>query len=378
MWQVDRFIHRKWSGISIFSQVLLLYLHVCIDAEFSFPDFNKTVGLVFNGDASTSDCGLNNTYPNIDNKQGSHNIHNDAILTGESNGLYFTQTTKTHEKNSETCKIKSTEAEFGHRNKFKAAIVTGCSTRLRLTPSAPSNVGSVWYESRVPVLKGFDTTFTFQITSQSHTCAEYIGHMHSMKHHRSCVVHGGDGFAFVIHLDRESGTTAIGRDGQDLGYGGIINSIAVEFDTWTNVDTQGINDIFHDHISIHSSSKLANSPGSHTALGHSRPIDLADGKIHTARIQYLPFLEKEYLEYFTANENLLPYIKDNGEGRRLGTLAVFLDADSKVPSKPIIAVPLNLSILLNLPESLAWVGFTSSTGKKFENHDILSWRWKTI
>jgi len=112
MWQVDRFIHRKWSGITIFSQVLLLYLHVCIDAEFSFPDFNKTVGLVFNGDASTSDCGLNNTYPNIINKQGSHNIHNDAILTGESNGLYFTQTTKTHEKNSETCKNKTTKNEL--------------------------------------------------------------------------------------------------------------------------------------------------------------------------------------------------------------------------------------------------------------------------
>lgn len=197
--------------------------------------------------------------------------------------------------------------------------------------------------------------------------------MSSLKHHRSCAVHGGDGLAFVIHSD-EAGSHSIGRDGQGLGYAGIRNSLAIEFDTWTNVDTQGSDDLFFDHIAIHSASTGENSDESKTKLGHSRPVDLADGKVHVARIQYLPYLEEKYLEAMTANENLLPYIKDNGEGRRLGTLAVFIDDDIDL-DKPILAIPLNLSVLLNLPQSLAYVGFTASTGVKWENHDIIHWHW---
>ena len=186
-------------------------------------------------------------------------------------------------------------------------------------------------------------------------------------------MHGGDGLAFVIHSDK-AGAHALGSDGQGLGYAGISNSLAIEFDTWTNVNTQGSDDFFYDHISIHSASAGRNSDKSSTKLGHSRAVDLADGKIHTARIQYLPYLEEKYLDTMTANQNLLPFIKDNGEGRRLGTLAIFLD-DGVKTDKPILSIPLNLSVLLNLPQSLAYVGFTASTGKKWENHDIIYWHW---
>jgi hypothetical protein len=76
----------------------------------------------------------------------------------------------------------------------------------------------------------------------------------------------------------------------------------------------------------------------------------------------------------TANENLLPYLKDNGEGRRLGTLAVFVDQG--IPEdRPLLAIPVNLSVLLNITQNLAYVGFTASTGRKWEKHDILNWEW---
>lgn len=198
--------------------------------------------------------------------------------------------------------------------------------------------------------------------------------MFYLEHHRSCAVHGGDGFAFVIHNDDKNETHAIGGDGENLGYGGIPNSLAIEFDMWTNVNTQGSDDLFQDHISIHSASIQPNSPGSSTALGFSRVVDLADGKRHTARVKYLPYLDAKYLGSMTANTNLLPHLKDNGEGRRLGTLIVFLD-DGIEADEPILAIPLNLSVLLNLPQSLAFVGFTSSTGLKWEKHDIIRWRW---
>ena len=51
-----------------------------------------------------------------------------------------------------------------------------------------------------------------------------------------------DGFAFVLH-DNVDKTDAIGKPGKSIGYGGISNSIAFEFDTWWN-PTNG--DLFTD------------------------------------------------------------------------------------------------------------------------------------
>jgi hypothetical protein len=45
------------------------------------------------------------------------------------------------------------------------------------------------------------------------------------------MVHGGDGFSFVMQLD-PNGTEAVGMRGEGLGYGGIRNALVVEFDTW--------------------------------------------------------------------------------------------------------------------------------------------------
>ena len=95
---------------------------------------------------------------------------------------------------------------------------------------------------------------------------------------------------------------AIGSDGQEMGYGGISNSIAIEFDMWTNVDTQGSDDLFFDHISIHSASTGINSPGATTMLGNPRPIDMADGAVHRARVQYFPYVEEKYVDFMTAND----------------------------------------------------------------------------
>lgn len=44
--------------------------------------------------------------------------------------------------------------------------------------------------------------------------------------------------------------------------------------------------------------------------------------------------------------------QDNGGGRRLGTLVVWLD-DGIESDKPLLAVPINLSVLLDLPQDQA-------------------------
>lgn len=49
------------------------------------------------------------------------------------------------------------------------------SMRSRLTASQPRQVASVWYAEPLPVLQGFDTRFTFQLTDQSKSCFEVKG-----------------------------------------------------------------------------------------------------------------------------------------------------------------------------------------------------------
>ena len=92
------------------------------------------------------------------------------------------------------------------------------------------------------------------------------------------------------------------------------------------------------------------------------------------KVAYYPYVKFDYLANFTATEGLLPYIMDNTESRRFGTLVVFMD-EGVTKDVPIVAIPINLSKLLSLPQEVAYVGFTSSTGRAWEKHDILSWYW---
>ena len=358
-----------------------------IYGEFIYRDFNSTTGLVLNGVADFVDCKDNEVKRNNDNDDGeaSDDVNNgnddgDAASTLHHHRYTATKdlltTIETVNNNISSNDIDIHEGIFGHRDVYETDDnIAGCSERLRLTSSHPSQASSVWYESRVPVLRGFETTFIWQVSDPSVECTDHVDKAFSNNLHRSCRTLGGDGFSFVIHGD-PADSSALGGDGEQLGYGGITNSIAVEFDTWTNVNTQGSDDIFQDHISIHSAGPLLpNSSNKSTSLGYWRPYDVADGKAHEAKIQYLPYVEDRYYELMTANANLLPYLKDNGEGRHLGTLAVFVD-QGIIEDRPLLAIPINLSLLLDLPDSLAYVGLTASTGRKWQKHDILSWSFE--
>ena len=81
--------------------------------------------------------------------------------------------------------------------------------------------------------------------------------------------------AFVIQEDR---VDALGGGGQDLGYGGINNSLAVEFDTYYN---PGEIDPYENHVSVHTRGwRHPNSPNHTYSLGHTNRVpDLTDGEI---------------------------------------------------------------------------------------------------
>ena len=121
----------------------------------------------------------------------------------------------------------------------------------------------------------------------SRTCSSHLSPTFGLSHHQSCVVHGGDGLAFVLHND-PAGDSALGGTGGDLGYGGISNGLAVELDMWTNAPSlEGDSgDLFADHVAVHASGP-GGVLGSDKAmrLGASRAHHLADGEVHIVQVK---------------------------------------------------------------------------------------------
>lgn len=260
-------------------------------------------------------------------------------------------------------------AGFLHRRGTLSAPKS-CATRIRLTPSGPSKVGAVYFVDPAPVSKGFDTVFTFQVTDHSKQCTVNKDQYFSLFQSRTCSVHGADGFAFIIQ-NSINGTRSMGGVGGQMGFGGIENSLAIAFDTWQNPGQDTLN---VDHISVQSRGTLPNDGLEAGLLGVPRPHPLADGKVHMARITYYNELRPEYFDQLVASPSLLQFLKDNGEQKGIGTLLVYVD-DGIASDTPLLALPINLSLVLHMPIDKAFVGFTASTGRFYEKHDILSWLW---
>lgn len=185
---------------------------------------------------------------------------------------------------------------------------------LRLTPADYYQAGAAWYNTQVPVAGGFQTTFQFQFSDFGSLIA--------------------DGITFTI---QPGSAAALGSWGGDLGYGGIGNSLAVEFDTYNNGE---FNDPNENHVGIDLNGSMEHSLGVATPSGL-----MADGSVHTARITYAG-----------------------------GNLSVFLDD----LSTPLLNEPLNLGSLVSLNAGQAYVGLTGGTGAGYENQDILNWSFQSV
>ncbi len=228
-----------------------------------------------------------------------------------------------------------------------APVNNGTANVLRLTPAAQSQAGSAWFNVLQPVAGGFTTTFTFQITDHNPTENNFPA----------------DGLAFVIQ-NAAAGTAALGGGGGGIGYDGIPNSLAVEFDTFANSGPGPNNDPNGNHVGVQSCGTDPNSAdhfathgdsvSCNLGLQSSLPIILANGGVHTAKIEYTSPAECDGCN---------------------GVLQVTLDGvDLFTLTGENQISPLDLSTLLSLGSGgTALVGFTAATGAFEENNDILSW-----
>ncbi|MGB6903674.1 MAG: choice-of-anchor D domain-containing protein [Acidobacteriaceae bacterium] len=272
---------------------------------------------------------------------------------------------------------------------------SGTFYATQMTIPAAGQQASLWFSVPQVVANGFTTWFAFKFTPNGNSG------------------NTADGLAFVVqnaqgvHTSSDpvancfaagAGPTALGSGGGCMGYGGIDNSLALEFDTfqngWDPVDISGSGN--DNHIAFQNcGAGLPNSPNHNSflipdtsttttcqvSLGEpasttlptltSNPqsstpgggtVTLADGNVHQVVVVYSGPNE--------ATPNLLQ---------------VFIDppyvAGTHTPSSsamPVLSGTYNLATALNLLNSgsandSAYIGFTSATGSAFEQHELMAW-----
>lgn len=197
--------------------------------------------------------------------------------------------------------------------------------------------GALWHALPVPLTNGFETEFRFRMSDGDNNKYEDNSEP------------GADGIAFVI---QSASPGAVGEAGYGIGYHGLRNSLAVEFDTYNNDENQ-IDDM-HDpngsHVAVQCAGSGPNS-ADHTSgacLGISDTVTLrADGRDHWAKIVY------------------------DAAGK---TLKIFLDTAGYYFAPALTIEDFDLGGLPDLIDGdKAYVGFTSATGNAYERHIIDYW-----
>src|SRR4029078_7587833 len=127
---------------------------------------------------------------------------------------------------------------------------------------------------------------------------------------------------------QNSSPTELRGIGGQLGYDGMHNSLAVEFDA--NQDGN-FGDPSQSNISVHTGGMGANSVVAANSLGYYDTVPagflIDNAQVHTATISYAP-----------------------------GSLSVSLDGGAH----PVLTVAVNLNTTLGLDHGSAWIGFTGS------------------
>ncbi|MCX7737640.1 MAG: T9SS type A sorting domain-containing protein [Candidatus Kapabacteria bacterium] len=209
---------------------------------------------------------------------------------------------------------------------------------IRLTKTKTNEAGAVWFNQKLPLQYGFSTNFSFKFSEGSNNnCKDNSEE-------------GADGIALVIH---NSNPYAIGWSGGGLGYDGIKNSLAIEFDTFSNDSTQ-LENLFDpngNHIAVQCNGINENTSkhlqGINLAMNSNIPVIRSNGRTYYVSISYNP---------------------------KTKTLIVYFDSTNYFKSPAIVLKDFDLSKSISLDNNAsAYIGITGATGCAFQNQDILNW-----
>jgi len=139
---------------------------------------------------------------------------------------------------------------FGQYTVTDAATVSGCNCFELSNDATPNTVGSFYNTTPIDLSSNFNLKFVVNF---------------------GCDDFGGEGLAFLL----QSGPWTVGNTDFGLGYQGVGNSVAVEFDTRdNNLSGQYPNgaDTPPDHISIQSNGVIDHTPTNY--LGAAGPVNI--------------------------------------------------------------------------------------------------------
>ncbi len=194
------------------------------------------------------------------------------------------------------------------------------SNRLRLTDSAGNQAGSFFCKQKISLKndRSFSTYFRFQMTDGGGSPG---------------FPYPADGMVFVLQpLSNTAGSV-----GSGIGYGGIGNSLGVEFDTYHNPELGDPNDR---HVGTHVNGNMA----SHLAVA-SYPNNWGNGSTYHVWIDY------------NGLTNLLEVrVSENNANR---------------PASALLTQNVELSTVFGVDE--VYAGFTAATGGAWAKHWVDSW-----
>ncbi|NBC32161.1 MAG: hypothetical protein GVY13_05735 [Alphaproteobacteria bacterium] len=187
---------------------------------------------------------------------------------------------------------------------------------------ADRQAGSVFYKTPVNVDE-FETSFAFRITDPRKAMSSEAG---------------ADGLVFVVQA---LAPDALGLGDAEIGYGGISQSVGIEFDIFKNSY-----DPDNNHIGINHDGSMRHDLG---LIGAVEPV-FENGEITYAWIDY-----------------------DDG------VLAVRVSQTPDKPSDPVLATAIDILDLIGNGPAIdeAFVGFTSGAFGASANHDLLEWSYRT-
>lgn len=230
---------------------------------------------------------------------------------------------------------------------------------IQIVPCENMKTGGVFFTNPIKQGSGFAVSFTM-----------YLGSKGGTKNSAA------DGFTFIIAKD----TNQVGANGNGIGYAGIKNSIALEFDTYSNVGTANSSST-SPHISYGNNGELKNdNVGNYVlfmASTSTKGKDTTTTTTYSGKENFYVYgwvdydAENKVLEYRVSNKNVKPANATITLKKGAETKSTLSSDKSSITYEFTDFDPDNATSPFYIGDQY-YMGFTAATGQSKQEVDLIS------